>query len=178
MEPCNYERILDEETPQAKRIAEYLKGYGVEQVLDVGCGPGNYVAALNDAGINAKGVDVDRRCLQTPECHVTDIIWDEPKFTAPVVLSLEVGEHIPADYSWHYIRYIVKCVPSMVIFSAAQIGQGGDGHINCQPRHYWCSRFEWLGYKYDNVATTDFLNFMRNGYHMGWLANNAMIFHK
>jgi hypothetical protein len=178
MEPCNYERILDEETPQAKRIAEYLYGYGVDKVLDVGCGPGNYVAAMNAIGIDATGVDVDRRCLQTPECHVTDITWDEPKFTAPVVLSLEVGEHIPADYSWHYIRYIAKCNPSMVLFSAAQPYQGGDGHINCQPKHYWCSRFEWLGYKYDNIATTDFLNFMRNGYHMGWLANNAMIFHK
>jgi len=32
-DPCDYDRILDEETPQAKRIASYLAGYNITRVL-------------------------------------------------------------------------------------------------------------------------------------------------
>jgi len=175
-EKCNYEKILDEETPQAERIAEYLMGYGVTDVLDVGCGPGNYVKEMRKRGINAFGVDIDDRAINEEHCIISDITNEDPLHKYAVVLSLEVGEHIPEDKSWDYIRYIARCEPTMIMFSAALHGQGGDGHINCQNKSYWAARFRWYGYKYDPIATEDFVNYMRNGYHMGWLLQNVMIF--
>lgn len=176
--PCDYEGIIREETPQAERIARYFKEMRWHNVADVGCGPGIYVKALNGMGVAAFGVDIDPRAARAEGCFVEDIVLkaNAPFACANIVLSLEVGEHIPEEHSWSYVRYIVNCLPSVVVFSAAQPGQGGDGHINCQTKSYWCSRFNWLGYRYNAEATDHFINYMRSGYHMGWLANNAMIF--
>lgn len=176
--PCDYERILEEETPQAIRIAEYLKKLGVKKVIDVGCGPGNYVEALRQQGIEALGVDIDPRCAAIPNCHVEDVTQKVPQFTAPAVLSLEVGEHIPEEKADAYLRYIVLCNPDTIIFSAAQPGQGGEGHVNCQTKRYWCDKIECLGYSLDLRKTSDFLAYMKDGCHLGWLTQNVMVFKK
>jgi hypothetical protein len=176
--PCNYDGIIREETPQAERIARYFKERNWLNVLDVGCGPGIYVKAMRELGMNAHGVDIDPRAATAPFCTIEDIVVRAhmPWLCANFVLSLEVGEHIPEKHSWDYIRYIRNCEPKLVVFSAAQPGQGGDGHINCQPRSYWCSRFNWHGYVYDAEQTARFVDYMKSGYHMGWLVNNVMIF--
>jgi len=178
--PCNYDGIISEETPQAERIARYLKESGFRNVLDVGCGPGIYVKAMRHLDIEANGVDIDPRAAKEANCHIEDIVNRSlcPSFCAHTVLSLEVGEHIPEDHSWDYIRYIRNCEPTTVIFSAAQPGQGGDGHINCQPPSYWCNRLNWYGFGYNPAATSHFVDYMRSGYHMGWLVNNVMIFQR
>lgn len=179
--PCNFEGITNEEQPQAERIAEFLYLCDPSQrVLDVGCGPGIYVTEMRKRGIQAFGVDIDPRCKSTPFCDVMDITKDncltiyEPK----TVISLEVGEHIPPEHSWDYISFISGQCPSMVLFSAAAPGQSGDGHINCQNKSYWTRRFQRFGFQYDGQATEEFLQFLIAGPHMGWLRNNAMIFHR
>lgn len=177
--PCNFDGILNEETEQARRLARYFKGYGIGCVLDVGCGPGNYVAEMRKIGIQAYGVDIDPRCKDVPHCEVFDITaFDGICGHFPVILSLEVGEHIPEHLSWRYIRFIAAHTPGMVVFSAAAPGQGGDGHINCQNKSYWAHRFERYGYEYDPMATHDIRNYMSQGYHLGWFAQNVMIFHR
>ena len=40
-----------------------------------------------------------------------------------------------------------------IVFSAAQPGQGGTGHINEQPPEYWAQRFEGRGYDLDRTQT-------------------------
>ena len=177
-DPCDYDRILDEETPQAKRIASYLAGYNITRVLDVGCGPANYVEAMRDAGISAFGIDIDERCLRSVYCMCMDLTTADCPVQAPVVLSLEVGEHIPREHSKRYIEFIAQSGATMVVFSAARHGQTGEGHINCQDKSYWATRFEWCGYKYDPNATWDFIDYMKQGYHLGWLIQNVMIFYK
>lgn len=179
--PCNFEGITHEEMPQAERIAEFLAGYDKKQVvLDVGCGPGIYVTKLREAGITAYGVDIDPRCEPVPHCYVVDITDRKlPRLFEPnTVISFEVGEHIPEEKSWDYIRYISIQNPSMVIFSAAAPGQGGDGHINCQNKSYWSHRFQRFGFNYDGKATEIFVDFLISGPHMGWLRNNAMVFYR
>lgn len=176
--PCNYDRILDEETPQAKRIARFIASYDYTRVLDVGCGPANYVEAMREYGLSAFGVDIDERCLRSVYCFCMDLTQEPCPIKAPVVLSLEVGEHIPAQYAKRYIEFINEAEPRMVIFSAAQIGQGGDGHINCQPKSYWCTRFEWFNYTYDPHTTKALIDYVNEDVHMGWFVNNVMVFYK
>ena len=175
--PCNYEGIVNEETEQAHRLAECLKSMGVTKVLDVGCGPGNYVTEMRKIGIEADGVDIDPRCKETPHCKqldVTQFKGEPPRY--PIVISLEVGEHIPAHLSWNYVSYITNTKPDMVIFSAAIPGQGGDGHINLQYKSYWVHRFDVNGYQFDFLATEELRGYMASGYHLGWFIQNVMVF--
>lgn len=145
------------------------------KVLDVGCGPGIYVKALQEAGIDAEGVDID----PASPCTIIDIFSDHfrskywGKFD--LALCLEVAEHLPSRLSDKLVECLTKVAP-VVLFSAAIPGQGGHGHINCQPKQYWVDKFGELNYVVDSDATNDLLKFMSSGHHMGWFLQNAVVF--
>lgn len=146
------------------------------RVLDVGCGPGIYVQALLDLGIQATGVDIDPRC----PFHKLDVFSQEfldtytpQKFD--LCLSLEVAEHLAEEWADEFVQRLTLVAPT-VMFSAAVPGQGGHGHINCQPKEYWIEKFGRRNYVLDTDATHKLVEFMRQGYHMGWFVNNVMVF--
>ena len=145
------------------------------KVLDVGCGPGIYVKALQEAGIDAEGVDID----PASPCTKIDIFSDRfrSKYWGQfdVALCLEVAEHIPERLADKLVECLVNVAPT-VVFSAAIPGQGGHGHINLQPKQYWIDKFGELNYVVDSDATNDLLKFMASGYHMGWFLQNAVVF--
>jgi hypothetical protein len=74
-----------------------------------------------------------------------------------------------------FVQKLVQTAP-MIIFSAAIPGQGGHGHINCQPKTYWEHKFGCHNYVLDTEATEKLRSFMLGGYHMGWFVNNVQIF--
>lgn len=139
------------------------------RIIDVGCGPGIYVQALRDAGFNVVGIDPDKRC---PEI-VRSMFDEHGKYD--LALCLEVAEHIDESLADDVVKKLVELAP-VIIFSAALPGQGGHGHINCQPKEYWERKFGKLNFVLDKDETQNFINFMRQGYHMGWLINNVQIF--
>jgi SAM-dependent methyltransferase len=149
------------------------------RVLDVGCGPGIYVQALRDLGIHADGVDIDPRCPFDQVDVFSDTFLGkycpDGRHKYDLCLCLEVAEHLPADKADMFIQRLVKTAP-MVLFSAAVPGQGGHGHINCQPKDYWIEKFGRENYVLDETMTSSVVEFMRSGYHMGWFVNNAMVF--
>lgn len=145
------------------------------RVLDVGCGPGIYVDALRAVGFDANGVDPDP---QSPydKVSVFDPVFYTQKYQGyDLCLCLEVAEHLKESLADDFVKALVGVAP-IVIFSAAQPGQGGHGHINCQPKEYWAQKFNHHNYVADEVFTEHFREYMRNGYHMGWLVNNVQIF--
>lgn len=146
------------------------------RVLDVGCGPGIYVQALRELGIEADGVDLDPRC----PFDICDVFSDAflEKYTTQkydLCISLEVAEHLGKEWADEFVKRLTQVAPT-VMFSAAVPGQGGHGHINCQPKEYWIEKFGLCNYVLDAAATSDLVEFMRQGYHMGWFVNNAMVF--
>jgi hypothetical protein len=178
IEPCDYEAIEREERPQAVRIAQYMHMAlpPTTRILDVGCGPGLYVEELRKRRFDALGVDNDPRLPDAPGFFSKDVpvsTWTNTP--CDVVLSLEVGEHIPASQASGYLNFIDSADPSTIYFSAARPGQGGHGHINCQPKVYWTRLFHRKGFYYDPDETDAWLTFMRSGYHMGWLTQNGMV---
>ncbi|MGA0104366.1 MAG: hypothetical protein ACO3LH_11725, partial [Steroidobacteraceae bacterium] len=63
-----------------------------------------------------------------------------------------------------------------LIWSAAQPGQGGTGHINCQPKDYWAERLSACGLQRDEETEQHLKDYAASGYHMGWFVNNVMVF--
>lgn len=55
-----------------------------------------------------------------------------------LVMCLEVAEHLPKHAAHNaLLATLAKSTDSVLIFSAAQPGQPGTGHINPQPQSYW-----------------------------------------
>jgi SAM-dependent methyltransferase len=176
IEPCDFDEIIREETPQAVRIADWIAlKHPQARILDVGCGPGIYVKAMREVGLEAFGVDNDPRLVEGPHLKRISVTGRRSFGLAGVVLSLEVGEHIPADGADAYVDFIRAADPKTVYFSAARPGQGGHGHINCQPKAYWVEKFHHAGFWLDPDATAEWIRFVQSGYHMGWLTQNGMV---
>lgn len=143
------------------------------RVLDVGCGPGIYVEALQRAGMDATGIDPDPN---SPYEKVSIFSPEFAKYTNyDLCICLEVAEHIDEALADEFVQQLVKTAPT-ILFSAALPGQGGHGHINCQPKEYWAHKFARQNYVLDTDAVTRLTNFMRDGYHMGWFINNVQVF--
>ena len=84
-----------------------------------------------------------------PECfRPTDLSgkFEIPAGRYDLAICLEVAEHLPPANSRHLVRQLTSAAPQ-VLFSAAPPGQGGEGHINCQPLSYWRKIFEEFGFR-------------------------------
>ena len=175
--PCDYNTITEEETPMAQRLAEYIQTqYPKRTVADIGCGPGIYVDALRAVGVDATGYDSDDRVKDKPNLQQISLF----DLTAPadIVMCLEVAEHIPADRADDVADSMVRNLKpgAVLIWTAAQPGQGGHGHINCQPPDYWETKFTERGLQRAQAAETALRDFIAAGPHMGWFRNNLRVF--
>ena len=123
-------------------------------LVDVGCGDGTWLSVFTEQGVqDVIGVDgsyVDTNLLQIPSKHFVSHDLTMPltpvvsrKFD--LVVSLEVGEHLPADNAEGFVATLTSLGP-IVLFSAAVPNQGGTQHLNEQWPDYWASLFRQHGY--------------------------------
>ncbi len=177
-----FTQINDEEGEQARRLADLLIWkYRPKSIIDVGCATGLYLKPFMERGIRITGVDnaidaIANEVLQVPPKNILmrDITKQPVGKKADLTICLEVLEHIPAKGAKKAIKHISEC-SNVVIFSAAQPGQGGVGHINCQPKEYWEKLFGALDFHRDTTDEEYLKIIMASGYHMGWLINNMMV---
>jgi len=97
---------------------------------------------------------------------------------ADVVLCMEVAEHIPESRADDIVCHVTNATRNTLIWTAAIPGQGGVGHINCQPKDYWREKFVAQGLVYDEHTTEQCRHFISQGCHMGWFLNNVQIFRR
>lgn len=64
-----------------------------------------------------------------------------------LVMCLEVAEHIPKLAAHNaLLATLAKSTGQILMFSAAQPGQEGTGHVNLQPQSYWINAIEKWAY--------------------------------
>jgi glycosyltransferase involved in cell wall biosynthesis/SAM-dependent methyltransferase len=175
---CNFDNIMVEELPLAKNLALYIKQeYGDKKIIDVGCGPGIYVNEMRSHYLDAIGLDIDDRLPQKDYLFKQSLF--DTKEKADVVICLEVAEHISSELNEQIVDSISNILQpgGILIWTAAQPGQGGDGHINCQDREYWKKLFS-KKLILDDDKTKELLTFVKKGPYMGWFLNNLIVFKK
>lgn len=179
VDQISYHQIECEEGPFAKRLANWISTESTAlTVLDIGCGPGTYVRALREVGVDAIGIDTDERVSEQEYLSQQSLF--DTKLQAQLVLCLEVAEHIDSSLSDAIAASVAGAVEpgGMLLWSAAHPGQGGTGHINCQPKSYWHSKLKEAGLERDEETESKLLNYVKAGYHMGWFYLNGMVFRK
>lgn len=136
-----------------------------ERLLDVGCGDGYLVRVAGALGIHALGVDIapDKEehaplysILKRDLTEPLDLgpLGYVPQFF-PMVISWEVAEHLPEWAADTFCDSLARYTGGALIFTAAVPGQGGDGHINCQPHQYWKDKFAQRGLVYAERETEE-----------------------
>ena len=138
-------------------------------VLDLGCGQGEWLEAFE---VEEKlGVDIAAPdgigFLQFDLCEPLNLAR-----TYDLVVSVEVGEHLPEDAADTYIESIARH-GDRVLFSAAVPGQEGTGHINCQPHEYWHRKFEAHGFAVLDVIRPRIEHDQRVSW---WYRNNLFLY--
>jgi O-antigen chain-terminating methyltransferase len=79
---------------------------GARDVLDIGCGRGEFLALLKEAGVSARGVDLDREMIAEAQVRELDVIETDalayleslPDGSIGGVMSSQVIEHLPPAY--------------------------------------------------------------------------------
>lgn len=134
-----------------------IEEYNPKSILEFGCGKGDLTKCLANHGIEIIAVDgyakpdfskfpnIKFSFLNlNNELEVTTFLSNlNSRFD--IAISLEVAEHLNPEISSSLIKWMTS-VTDKIIFSAAVIGQGGDGHINCKPREFWHNEFQKNGF--------------------------------
>jgi cyclopropane fatty-acyl-phospholipid synthase-like methyltransferase len=158
-------------------LLSFFKTEQVKTLCDFGCGMGSYVQHFKKNNLNVSGYDGNPN---TPEltnntCEVLDfsvpIKFDE-KFDW--VMSLEVGEHLPKKFEEIFINNLHVNNVRGIVLSWAIVGQGGDGHVNCQNNDYIKSILHKLNY----INDVDIENMLRKSSKLSWFKNTIMVFRK
>lgn len=152
-----YRAVADRAEAAAELVVEIIRRYfSVRTLSDVGCGSGTWIRPfLNQGALHVEAFD-----LPAAWDSAKNSLRDDPRvrFTAvdfesgapaleksDLVLCLEVLEHLSSDSAMRVLDALTAN-SDLIVFSAAQPGQGGTHHINERPLTYWLQRFEAAGF--------------------------------
>jgi tetratricopeptide (TPR) repeat protein len=155
----------------ATALCQFFAG---KTVADLGAGTGAYVATLNAAGIPCRGYDGNPRTADIPHCGVADLSIPLQLGSFDWVLSLEVGEHIPAEHESTFLDNLDRHNREGIVLSWAVEGQPGRGHVNCRNNDYIKARLQERGYRNDEDAEVH----LRNQSDLWWFRNTLMVFRR
>jgi hypothetical protein len=131
-------------------IISFLSDKKETQIYDFGCGMGDYLYNLHKNGFkNIIGFEAD------PPKFYEDFEIKKQNLAEPfrldkkgIIISLEVGEHIPEKYEDIFLTNLYENCSDYLIISWAVRGQGGHGHFNELNNDEIIPKIESLGFEY------------------------------
>lgn len=128
-------------------IIAFCREFEVTSVIDLGCGSGQYVTSLNEAGVKAVGYDGNPNTAKfAARCQVADVTGTLPEGMADMVLSLEVGEHIPGNLEQEFLNNVTGHAVSFVVLSWFPTPGHGIGHVNERSNEWVIARMLERGF--------------------------------
>lgn len=144
--PDYYDQIVEEAVKSRDNIFGILGIDGNTNIIDLGCGVGQWGVNLN----NYTGVDfrVPKEELLIKNFIEHDLRTPLPLLTADVTICVEVAEHLEEEYADILVENICNCCADggMIIFSAAIPYQGGNNHVNEKWQTWWAEKFYAKGF--------------------------------
>jgi SAM-dependent methyltransferase len=177
-----FERASQRNAPKvATAVLEQFPS--LRTLADIGCGTGRYALEFQHRGLRVVGCEYSASSREVAKARKIAVFpFDLSKSAEPlpgrqfdVALTLEVGEHIPRDLAESFVQYLAS-TSDLIIFTAAQPGQGGHGHINEQPKSYWIELFARAGYHLDAQATVGISNRLESLAAFDYLVKNLCVF--
>lgn len=160
-------------------------------IVDLGCGDGRLLAAIRalDTNVETLGIDSSPAALSRARSRGVPVelwsLWswrhsDEERLAAriagfDVAVSLETAEHLPPWSGSSFTRILTHA--RIVIFSAAQPGQGGTVHMNERSLGYWRGRFAAQGFQPSGLDA-EFRDAVRAMDLPWWYAANIQVFER
>lgn len=159
----------------AKTLHVFINTFGWT-ALDIGCGKGDYVKYLKGLGVNIEGHDGSPL---TPElsdniCGIADFSEPQNLGKFDIVMSVEVGEHIPVEHEQVFIDNVCRHARKWIILTWAIEGQGGVGHVNCRNNDYIIGRMAERGWSLNDYYT----QWMRKNSTFDVFKNTIMVYEK
>lgn len=156
-----------------------------ETHLDIGCGQGLLISVLSTLhGKNCQGIEGSAAAVEFADPAARDRILvaaiQDLKLGKQydLVSCVEVLEHVPEAEADAAIAFLTQSASKWIYFSAAIPGQGGTGHINCQPSIYWIVAMRRHGFE---LALDECEALRERIVDMDpcvWLPQNALIFRR
>ena len=177
-----YEYVREGSKESAKEIIPIIFEFiQPKSVIDVGCGVGTWLSVFQAHGVeDVWGIDgdyVDKNAIEIPKERFLTFDLKNPfrlNRQFDLVVSLEVGEHLPNECAETFVDSLTKLAP-VILFSAAIPFQGGTQHVNEQWQDYWVKHFQKKGY----VAIDCIRNRVWENERVEfWYAQNMLVFAK
>jgi len=134
----------------APHVLEWVRP---KSVVDVGCGLGMWASTFKELGVplvhgmDGAGVPLDQLMIPAADFVAVDLSRSiSVERSYDLVVSLEVGEHLPAVAAEGFVRTLTSLGP-VVLFSAAVPHQRGAHHVNEQWPDYWARLFARHDYR-------------------------------
>lgn len=154
----------------------FFERHQPESVLDIGCGNGLYLEIARQAGaktvFGVDGIDREATALNEAEYAKIDLqVRDEPLGKFELVMCLEVIEHVTPSSTDTVMDFVAANAEEMILFSMAEPGQPGNGHINSRSMDDVLAMWALRGWTPDLIETLGFRALST----LSWFRRNVVV---
>lgn len=156
-------------------LISFLQRNEATSVLDLGCGLGLYARAMAHHGFTCEAYDGNPNTEALTSGFAKTLDLAAPVFLGKMfdcVISLEVGEHIPAAYQDVFLDNVCRHAGRLICISWACEGQPGDGHVNCRNNDWVVEQLSRRGFLHQSEDSATLRGMSR----LPWFRNTLMVF--